>query len=90
MGFFTKLTKVWLTFRENDWKKAQDIVLAKVRHVDLVKDAETVNGKEIITYTILTYLPMDEAIDLYSQLLAKGINKFTDNGKKKEEETNKK
>lgn len=89
MGFFKKTTDVeWLTFRENDWKKAQEIILAKGRHVDLVKDTETVDSKEIVTYTVLMHLTRDEAIDMYSQLLAKGINKFTDNNKK--EETNKK
>ncbi len=89
MGFFKKATDIeWLTFRESDWKKAQEIILANGRHVDLVKDTETVDGKEIITYTVLMHLTRDEAIDMYSKLLAKGINKFTDNNKK--EETSKK
>lgn len=66
-----------LTFKEADWTKVRNIVLADGRHVDLVKTRQTVDEKETITYTVLMSLTRTEAIDFYSELKAAGVTKFT-------------
>lgn len=75
----------YLTFRETEWNKVRSIILVDGRHVDLVKDTEDVDGKKVVTYTVLMYLTREEAIELYASMKANGIKKFVNNNEKKED-----